>query len=120
MIIPISDCPDKNSTENAHVCLHNLRHVVRYHGFNLKELHPPFLDPPADESSSAISNRDKIGPTAEDQAFLDDFDMENDIDRSDAVAIAMERDIAVLHREIEHRLRAAFLNKHAQSSSEDA
>lgn len=119
-IIPISDCPGENSMENARVCLHNLCHVAKYHGFDLQELHPDVFASEPNQSPAPLSVRDKIGPTRENQAFLDDFEMGNDVDRRDTVAVVMEEDIATLHREIEHKLRAAFLNKHAQSSSEDA
>jgi len=57
-----------------------------------------------------MSVRDKIGPTAEQQAFLDNFDMANDVDRNDPDAIAMEEDITLLHEEIDRRLlRSLYL-----------
>ena len=106
-IIPISNCSTENSTENLHVCLHNLRHIAKYHGFDLKELHPQAFEPPI-QSSATTPVCNKIGPTAEDQAFLDNFDMENDVDKSDAKAVTLVEDIALLHEEINHRLHAAL------------
>ena len=118
-IIPISDCPDENSTENARVCLHNLRHVAKYHGFDLQKLHPEVFAPPI-QSSTSLSVRDKIGPTAEQQAFLDNFDMANDVDRNDPDAVAMEEEIALLHEEIDRRLHASFSKKAPQPFSKNA
>jgi hypothetical protein len=71
------------------MCLHNLRLVAKYHGFDLEVF------------------RDKIGPTAESQAFLDGFDMGNDVDHRDASSVALEREIADAHEDIDMRLLVA-------------
>jgi hypothetical protein len=39
-LIPITEYITENSEENARICLHNLRHIAKYHGFDLKKLHP--------------------------------------------------------------------------------
>jgi hypothetical protein len=96
-IVPISSHPAENSTENTLVCLHNLRHVAKYHGFDLREVHPEVLEPPNQSSGTSSPVRDKIGPTTEDQAFLDNFRMGTDVDRNDAEAVAMQEDIALIN-----------------------
>ena len=90
--------------------LYNLRHVAKYHGFNLRKMHPQVFDPPTPNSfgQSPAPKRTKIGPTAENQAFLDYFDMGNDVDRNDPAAVAEEKEIAKLHKSIDHGLYAAL------------
>jgi len=104
ILIPISEDPAENSVENARVCLHNLRHVAKYHGFDLKRLQPETVAPPSQGPTVQAVQRDMIGPSVESQAYLDNFDMGNDVDRNDPVAVAMERDIATLHKRLSAKL----------------
>jgi hypothetical protein len=91
MLVPITRFTTENSAASADVCLHNLRLVTKYHGFDLEN----------------ANNRKNVGPTAESQDFLDNLDMGNDVDHRDAFAIALEREIAEAHGRINMRLRAA-------------
>jgi hypothetical protein len=103
ILIPITEDPAENSVENARVCLHNLRHIANYHGFDLEKLDPEiFPGPSQNPTATPVSapKRNKIGPTPESQAFLDNFDMGNDVNRNDPDAVSLERDIAKLHKRI--------------------
>jgi hypothetical protein len=104
-LVPITVYAE-NSPESADVCLHNLRHVANYHGFDLEEVHPD-------------SGRINIGPTAESQSFLNNFDMGNDVDREDMDAVAMEQEIANAHKHINMRLLATMNRENAKGNARD-
>ena len=85
------------------VCLSDLRHIAARHGFNLKSLEPEFLGSKSQtptQSHLSTPEPEKIGPTAESQSFLDNFDMGNDVNGNDPVTVANEIKIAKLHKEI--------------------
>src|SRR5258708_3365187 len=102
-LVPITEYAE-NSPESADVCLHNLRHVANYHGFDLEEVHPD-------------SGRINIGPTEESQSFLNNFDMGNDVDREDMDAVAMEQEIAGAHEHINMNLLAAMNTENTKGNT---
>lgn len=61
----------------------------------------------------------KIGPTAENQVFLDNFNMGNDIDRNNPAAVAKEKEITKLHKEIYHCLHAALTLRSLPQASKE-
>ena len=42
-LIPISEFTANNSELSSSVCLHDLRLIAKYHGFELKKMHPEFF-----------------------------------------------------------------------------
>ena len=56
-LIPITKYyPPANPVQESRICLQNLRHVAKYHGYDIERLHPEIF------------------------AFLDNFDMGNEVD----------------------------------------
>ena len=96
------------------ICLRNIRHIARYHGFDLKEMFPdvfpeqnsPALSPatistqPSESSLSRAYIVCPIGPSAESKDFLDNMELGEVVDANDPGAVAIQADIARIHNNL--------------------
>jgi len=107
--------------QEQEICLRNLRHVARFHGFDLQNMLPEIISeqgalPPASDQPSSPSPSVElspgkfavpIGPTPEMKELLDNMDLGDDVDPNDPLALSVRKDIAFIHEDLKNSYMAS-------------